>query len=58
LRDMHAMTMLSDGEGLLVLSQKGDGVVRLRVDPASGKLGEPLQVARVSTPISLAVKYV
>ncbi|MCU1226862.1 MAG: 6-phosphogluconolactonase [Edaphobacter sp.] len=58
LRDTHAMTMLSDGEGLLVLSQRGDGVVRLRVDPASGRLGEPRQVARVSTPISLAVKYV
>jgi len=58
LRDMHAMTMLSDGAGLLVLSQKGDNVVHLRIDSASGKLGAPVQVAKVSSPISLAVKYV
>jgi 6-phosphogluconolactonase len=58
LRDMHAMTMLSDGTGLLVLSQKGDSVIRLRIDPVSGRLGEPMQVAKVSTPISLAVRYI
>ena len=54
----HAMAMMHDGTGLLVLSRAGDSVVHLHVDPASGQLSDPLQVAKVSSPMSLALKYV
>jgi 6-phosphogluconolactonase (cycloisomerase 2 family) len=48
--------MISAHDSLLVLSHK-EGVLRLPVDAASGRLSRPVQVARVKTPISLAVKY-
>ncbi len=54
----HAMAMMHDGTGLLVLTRAGDSVVHLRVDPASGQLSDPLRVAKVSSPMSLALKYV
>jgi len=54
----HAMAMVPDGTGLLVLSRTDDSVVHLSVDPASGKLSDPSQIARVPSPMSLALKYV
>jgi 6-phosphogluconolactonase (cycloisomerase 2 family) len=54
---MNAMIMLPDGAGLLALSQEYDSVVHLSIDPVSGRLGDPVQVVKVSAPISLVVKY-
>jgi 6-phosphogluconolactonase (cycloisomerase 2 family) len=54
LRFPRAPTMAPDGGHLYALSQKGDSILRLRVDPASGKLDQPVQVAQVPTPVCLA----
>jgi 6-phosphogluconolactonase (cycloisomerase 2 family) len=35
------------------LNQKGDSILRLRVDGASGRLGDPDVVAQVATPVCL-----
>jgi 6-phosphogluconolactonase (cycloisomerase 2 family) len=57
LKSLHAMTMAQDGSSLLALSRKSGGVVRWSVDPRSGHLTEPVQVAKVQAPMSMVVKY-
>ena len=57
LQSLHAMTMTADGSSLLALSQKSGSVVRWRVDQGSGRLSQPVQVAKVPAPMSMAVKY-
>ena len=60
LRSVHGMTMVADGSALLALDQDGNGILRLAIDSSdssSGRLGEPVKVASVTAPISLAVKY-
>jgi len=54
---INTMTMLPDGTGLLALSLECNSVVHLSINPVSGRLGAAMQVAKVSAPISLAVKY-
>jgi 6-phosphogluconolactonase (cycloisomerase 2 family) len=53
LRFPRALAMAPGGNHLYALSQKGDTVLRLRIDPASGKLDQPVQVAQVPTPACL-----
>jgi 6-phosphogluconolactonase (cycloisomerase 2 family) len=57
-----AITMASDGASLFVLDQKldqkEDSVVRLSIDPVSGRLSQPMRVAKVPTPMSMVVKYI
>jgi len=57
LRFVHAMNMASDGTNLLVLSEKQSSILRLRIDPTSGQLDQPVQVAKVPSPMSVALKY-
>ncbi|WP_213803771.1 beta-propeller fold lactonase family protein [Granulicella sp. dw_53] len=54
---VHAMTVAADGGSLLAVSRAGGGVVRWRVDPVGGRLSEPVSMAAMQTPMSLAVKY-
>jgi 6-phosphogluconolactonase (cycloisomerase 2 family) len=49
------IALIADGSSLLVLSQ--ETVIRLRVDSASGRLSDPVEVAKVEQPLSVAVKY-
>ncbi|MDQ0069662.1 6-phosphogluconolactonase (cycloisomerase 2 family) [Variovorax boronicumulans] len=53
LRFPRALAMAPGGGHLYALSQKGDTILRLRIDPASGKLDQPVQVAQVPTPVCL-----
>lgn len=53
LRFPRALAMAPGGSHLYALSQKGDTILRLRIDPASGKLDQPVQVAQVPTPVCL-----
>lgn len=53
LRFPRALAMAPGGSHLYALSQKGDAILRLRIDPASGKLDQPVQVAQVPTPACL-----
>jgi 6-phosphogluconolactonase (cycloisomerase 2 family) len=53
LRFPRALAMAPSGSHLYALSQKGDTVLRLRIDPASGRLDQPVQVAQVPTPACL-----
>ena len=53
LRFPRAMTMAADGNHLYALSQKGDTILRLRIDPQTGKLDQPVVVAKVPTPVCL-----
>jgi 6-phosphogluconolactonase (cycloisomerase 2 family) len=53
LRFPRALAMAPGGSHLYALSQKGDTILRLRIDPASGKLDQPVQVAQVPTPACL-----
>lgn len=56
-QSLHAMTMGPDGSSLLALSRDMEGVVRWHIDQRSGRLMEPVQVAKVQAPISIVVKY-
>ena len=47
------MTMAPDGSHVYVLSQKGDTILRLRIDGQTGKLDQPTVVAKVPTPVCL-----
>ena len=49
----RAMTMAPDGSHVYVLSQKGDTILRLRIDGQTGKLDQPKVVAKVPTPVCL-----
>jgi 6-phosphogluconolactonase (cycloisomerase 2 family) len=53
LRFPRALTMAADGSHLYALSQKGDTILRLRIDPQTGKLDQPVVVAKVPTPVCL-----
>ena len=53
LRFPRALAMAPSGSHLYALSQKGDAILRLRIDPANGKLDQPVQVAQVPTPACL-----
>ncbi|MNX72621.1 6-phosphogluconolactonase [compost metagenome] len=53
LRFPRALAMAPGGSHLYALSQKGDTVLRLRIDPASGTLDQPVQVAQVPVPVCL-----
>ena len=53
LRFPRALAMAPGGSHLYALSQKGDTILRLRIDPASGKLDQPVQVAQLPTPVCL-----
>ena len=57
LQSLDAMTMAPDGRSLLALNGICGSVVRWSVDPATGRLAAPVQVAAVPAPRSLAVKY-
>jgi 6-phosphogluconolactonase len=54
---LHGMVMAPDGTSLSLLDQKSGSVLRLNIDSASGQLGQPVRVAKLQAPISLAVKY-
>lgn len=49
----RALTMAADGSHLYALSQKGDTILRLRIDGQTGKLDQPVVVAKVPTPVCL-----
>jgi 6-phosphogluconolactonase (cycloisomerase 2 family) len=51
------IALIAEGSSLLVLSQETDRVIRLRVDTASGRLSDPVEVAEAEQPLSIAVKY-
>ncbi|WP_418119376.1 lactonase family protein [Variovorax sp. 350MFTsu5.1] len=53
LRFPRALAAAADGRHLYALSQKGDTILRLRIDPATGRLDQPVQVAQVPTPVCL-----
>ncbi|MGJ7529317.1 lactonase family protein [Variovorax sp. GB1P17] len=53
LRFPRALAMAPGGSHLYALSQKGDTILRLRIDPSNGKLDQPVQVAQVPTPVCL-----
>jgi 6-phosphogluconolactonase (cycloisomerase 2 family) len=57
LASVHGMTMVDDGSAVLVIGQDPTGISRLAIDSSNGRLGEPMNVASVTVPISLAVKY-
>ena len=57
LQSLDAMTMAPDGRSLLALSGICGSVVRWSLDPETGRLAEPVQVAAVPAPRSVAVKY-
>jgi 6-phosphogluconolactonase len=54
---VQGMTMVADGSALLAMGQGASGISRLAIDSPSGHLGEPVKLASVAAPISLAVKY-
>ncbi|MNL45360.1 6-phosphogluconolactonase [compost metagenome] len=53
LRFPRALTMAPDGGALYALNQKGDSILRLRIDAATGRLDSPDVVAQVPTPVCL-----
>lgn len=53
LRFPRAMALAPDAGGLYALNQKGDSILRLSIDPADGRLGNPDEVAQVATPVCL-----
>ncbi|RTQ34987.1 6-phosphogluconolactonase [Variovorax gossypii] len=53
LRFPRALAVAPDGGHLYALSQKGDTILRLRIEPATGRLDQPVQVAQVPTPVCL-----
>lgn len=53
LRFPRALSLSPDGGSVYALNQKGDSILRLRVDAATGRLGNPDVVAQVSTPVCL-----
>lgn len=53
LRFPRALTMADDGRHLYALSQKGDTILRLRIDDATGRLDQPAVVSNVPTPVCL-----
>ncbi len=53
LRFPRALAAAADGRHLYALNQKGDTILRLRIDPATGRLDQPVQVAQVPTPVCL-----
>ncbi|WAI86098.1 MULTISPECIES: lactonase family protein [Achromobacter] len=53
LRFPRALTMAPDGGALYALNQKGDSILRLRIDAATGRLENPDVVAQVPTPVCL-----
>lgn len=53
LRFPRALTLADDGRHLYALSQKGDTILRLRIDDATGKLDQPAVLAKVPTPVCL-----
>ncbi|MDP9992319.1 6-phosphogluconolactonase (cycloisomerase 2 family) [Variovorax boronicumulans] len=53
LRFPRALAMAPAGSHLYALSQKGDTILRLRIDPTNGRLDQPMQVAQVPTPVCL-----
>lgn len=53
LRFPRAMTLAPDAGSLYVLNQKADSILRLRIDPADGRLHDPDEVAQVPTPVCL-----
>jgi 6-phosphogluconolactonase (cycloisomerase 2 family) len=57
LQSLHAITMAPDGSSLLALSRKSGSVVRWSIDRRSGRLAEPVQVAKIQAPMSMVVKY-
>ena len=55
LRFPRAMTMSPDGGSLYALNQKGDSILRLRIDAATGLLGGMEVVAQTPTPVCLVL---
>lgn len=53
LRFPRALAVAPNGGHLCALSQKGDSILRLRIDATTGKLDQPVQVAQVPTPVCL-----
>lgn len=57
---LHAprvMTTISGGAALLVSDNRRHSIFRLRIDPHSGRLSQPIQIAHIPAPLSLVVKY-
>jgi len=50
-----AMTIVPDGTSLFAMDKSS--IVRMFVDPISGHLNQPVKMAEVPTPMSLAMKY-
>jgi len=51
----RALAMAEDGSHLYALSQKGDTILRLRIDARTGKLDQPVVVAKVPTLVCLVL---
>jgi 6-phosphogluconolactonase len=57
LSSVHGMAMVADGSSLLLLDKDRNGISQMKIDSSSGRLGEPLRVASIASPISLTTKY-
>lgn len=57
LRSVHGVTMVADGSALLALDRGHNGISWLKIDSFSGRPSDPVKLASVTAPISLAVKY-
>jgi 6-phosphogluconolactonase (cycloisomerase 2 family) len=58
LPSLHSMALAPDGTAMLILNQRHDSVFQMRVDSATGKLGDASLVASLPSPMSIALKYV
>ncbi|HZY63048.1 MAG TPA: beta-propeller fold lactonase family protein [Edaphobacter sp.] len=53
---LQIASMVAAHDSLFVLDHK-QGILRLPASATSGRLGQPVQVARIEAPVSLALKY-
>ena len=55
---IQAMAMAKDGNSLMLVSRERGTVVQLQLDPVSGRVKDMVPVARISAPVSVAMKFV
>lgn len=55
LQSLHSIAMTPDGSSLLALHRRSGDVIRWQIDQGSGRLTEPIQVAKVTAPMSMAL---
>jgi 6-phosphogluconolactonase (cycloisomerase 2 family) len=57
LHGARTMMMAANGESLVLAAREQNSVIRLQLDPSSGRIKGLASVAEVSAPVSIAMKY-